>query len=341
MVGSAGDAATAALAAARQIFPEALATRMEKLSELGEQALAAGPELLVLLAPDQAELDHAATAVDARGWPRWAVVACSPAEPAAGSHLVHLAPEDWTESALRAVFPAALRLQAMQSLHAQLSGDVRTISRRLGHDLRGPLNSIATTSEAMLDPEEDPASVRAGFAQSIATSVNDLVRLFERISFILKATSLVTPRQDVIMEEIVWGASQRLESRLRAAGGTLTKAEKWPILEGVPTWLDVIWSNLLANSIEHAGPQPQIEVGWEQLPDGYRFWVRDQGPGVPPKQEPLLFHPLDRLGELNAPRGFGLPIVRRLVELQGGRCGYERGRRRDVLFHAARDGFVG
>jgi signal transduction histidine kinase len=278
----------------------------------------------VLLAPSETELHHAATATDARGWPRWAVVACSLAEPAAGSHLIHLAPEDWTESALRLVFPAALRLQAMKALHAQLLGDMRTISRRVGHDLRGPLNSIVTTSEAMLDPDESPASPRAGFAESISTSVDDVMRLFERMSFVLKATTQPPPRQPVIMEEVVWGAFLRLESRLLKAGGTLTKPEKWPILEGVAAWLDVIWSNLLANSIEHAGPLPRIELGWEQLPDSYRFWVRDHGPGISAKQEPLLFHPMDRLSELNAPRGFGLPIVRRLVELQGGRCGYER-----------------
>jgi signal transduction histidine kinase len=213
----------------------------------------------------------------------------------------------------------------MKSYHARLDGDMRTVSRRLSHDLRGPLNSIATTSEAMLDPDEDPASPRSGFAQSIASSVSDVVRLFDRMNFVLKATTQPPPRQTVIMEEIVWGALQRLEAGLQRAGGSVSKPEKWPVIEGVAAWLDVIWLNLVANSLAHGGPQPRIELGWEPLPDGYRFWVRDQGPGVPPKQEPLLFHPLDRLSELNAPRGFGLPIVHRLVELQGGTCGYERG----------------
>lgn len=333
LIGPAGDAATAATAAARRIFPETLVTRMEKLSELGEKELAVGTELLVLLAPDRAELDHAETAIDPRGWPRWAVVACSPAEAAAGSHLIHLSPDDWTESVLELFFPVALRLRAMKAHQLQLHGDMRTVGRRLGHDLRGPLNSIATTSEAMLDPDEDPASPRAQFAESISTSVTELVSLFERMNFILKATTQPQPRQPVIMEEIVWGALQRLESRLLKAGGTIAKPEKWPILEGVPTWLDVIWLNLLANSIEHAGPNPRIELGWEQLPDSYRFWIRDQGPGVAAKTEHLLFHPLDRLSELNAPRGFGLPIVRRLVEMQGGYCGYERGAAGGATFY--------
>ena len=50
--------------------------------------------------------------------------------------------------------------------------------------------------------------------------------------------------------------------------------------------------------------------------------MRDHGGGVPPARRARLFTPFDRLHELNAPRGIGLPIALRLVELQGGRCDY-------------------
>src|SRR5262249_25927336 len=55
----------------------------------------------------------------------------------------------------------------------------------------------------------------------------------------------------------------------------------------------------------------------------HRFWVRDHGPDVPAEQRKLLFHPFHRLHELDSANGLGLSIVQRLVELQGGRCGYE------------------
>jgi signal transduction histidine kinase len=324
VVGPAGEAFAIAENAARLAFPATLMTRVEKFSELGEQEFAAGMELLVLLSAAEAELDRATAALDARGWPRWAVVGCSLAEVGAGSHAITIAPDDWSVTALVPGFRAAVRLQAMKSVIAHLEGDMRTISRRLGHDMRGQLNSIITTSEAMLDPDENPVSPRAVFAQSIVSSVDEILRLFDRMSFILRATTNPAPRQTVIMEEIVWGALQRLESRMLKAGCTVIKPPQWPIVEGVPTWLDVIWTNLLANSLEHSGPNPRIELGWEHLPDGHRFWVRDQGREVPSKQEGLLFYPLDRLSEVNAPRGLGLPIVQRLVDLQGGRSGHDR-----------------
>ncbi len=324
LVGRAGAPATAAAEAGRRIFPEALVTRTETLSEISAMEATGGPELLVLLSPSDADLQQAVTAVDSRGGPRWAVVASSALPLAADSHAIHVLPEDWSESVLALAFASAVRLHAFKAAHIHRTGDVRTISRRLGHDLRSPLNCIAASNEAMADPDEKPDSPRAAFGKSIAESVDEVVHLFDRISFVMKATTYPLPRQPAIMEEIVWGALQRIEKRMLQAQATVTQPPKWPVLDAVPAWCDVIWSNLLTNSLDHAGPAPRIELGWEQLPGEYRFWLRDSGPGVAEKQLPLLFHPLDRMSELNAPHGLGLSIVHRLVELQGGRCGHER-----------------
>lgn len=324
LVGPAGAAAAIATNAAKRIYPDALVTRTDEFSQIGVQEFAPGTELLVLLAPAPPDLDRVTSTLDARGWPRWAVVAQSPADSPANSHVITLAPENWSEPVLGLAFRAAVRLQALTCTNARLIGDIRTVTRRMGHDMRSPLSSILSTSEAMLDPDEDPASERAVFAQSIASSVTEMMQLFERMSFVLKATINPQPKQPVIMEEVVWGALQRLESRMLHAGITVARPPTWPIVEGVPIWLDAIWTNLLQNCLAHAAPKQEIQVGWEQLPKDYRFWVSNRDSGLPAKKENLLFFPFDRMSELHAPRGLGLPSVRRLVELQGGRYGCDR-----------------
>ena len=69
--------------------------------------------------------------------------------------------------------------------------------------------------------------------------------------------------------------------------------------------------------------ESRIEIGWDQQGEMYRFWVRDNGVGVPSEKRHQLFHPFNRLHETNAARGLGLPIIERMVRLQGGLCGYE------------------
>jgi signal transduction histidine kinase len=184
----------------------------------------------MLATPAGGDIENASQAVDGRGWPRWAVVAASPVPPPVDSHAVHVPAADWTEPVLAVALASAVRLRELKAAHALLEGDIRTISRRLGHDVRSPLNCISTAGEAMKDPDEPADSPRSVFAHSIANSVDEIVRLVERVSFILKATTSPPAPQPVVMEEIVWGALQRLESRVAQAGAAVHKPLKWPVV---------------------------------------------------------------------------------------------------------------
>ncbi|MEO6874664.1 MAG: HAMP domain-containing sensor histidine kinase [Opitutaceae bacterium] len=324
IIGGSGEDAVTAVNAAREAFPQALITRASELKDLLDSKAGPEAELLVLASPTPGEIDQAVAALNPRGWARWPIVAHGELRQQAASHLVVVPEEDWKEAALALAYATAIRLHALTALNGKLAGDLRMISRRLGHDIRSPLNCISTASEAMLDPTDGPESPRVKFAHSITDSVDEVIRMVDRMNFAVKATINPLPRQSLAMDEVVWGALQGLEYRLLKAGLQVHQPEKWPVVEGVPAWLEVIWSNLIANSLDHGGPQAHVHLGWEQLPDEYRFWVRDEGQGVSAKMAPLLFHPLDRLSELNAPRGLGLAIVQRLVELQGGRTGHEK-----------------
>lgn len=214
---------------------------------------------------------------------------------------------------------------ALERENARLRGDLRTISRRLAHDLRNPLNCISTAAEALRDPSGPVDAMTEGFTQSIASSVEEAEAIVRRLSTVLKATADPVAPQPVMMDTIVAHTLARLGPRLANAGTAVTQPPTWPAAVGVPAWLDLIWENLLLNSVQHAGAQPRIAVGGEVSGGETRFWLRDSGPGIAPEKRARLFHPLERLHEQGAPRGYGLPIVRRLVELQAGQCGYEAG----------------
>jgi signal transduction histidine kinase len=129
------------------------------------------------------------------------------------------------------------------------------------------------------------------------------------------------------MGEIVSGVMQQLESRALKRQAVIVEPDSWPEVEGVDSWLEVIWWNFLANALQHAGESPRIEFFWRESRDGgtekFQFWISDSGPGVPAYRRDKLFQPFDSLHEPDSVQGLGLSVVRRLVELQGGDCGYE------------------
>jgi signal transduction histidine kinase len=209
--------------------------------------------------------------------------------------------------------------------NARLRGDLLTIAHRISHDLRTPLGGVITTGEALKEmlQESDPSLLP--MAESLLESAEQLSKLIQRVSFILKASANPRPKERMNMGDAVARVLQQLESRILKKNARVSQPETWPDVEAIASSVEVIWWNLLANALEHAGEAPQIELGWRNEGEQFHFWISDSGPGVSETARPKLFQPFEALHQSNSSRGLGLSLVQRLVELQGGTCNYEPG----------------
>lgn len=214
--------------------------------------------------------------------------------------------------------------------NARLRGDLLTIASRVSHDLRTPLGSIVNSGELVREIllEKDAAS--AVFIEPLFNSVEELQRLIKGVSMVAKASVQPVPKSFVKMDEIVGGVLQEIESRILKKKAEVKSPQAWPEVEGVPSWLAFIWWQLIVNALQHGGPK--IELGWQGDKHEYRFWITDNGQGVPGPWRAKLFQPFDTLHEPDSTRGLGLSVVQRLVELQGGECGYELNADRTCFF---------
>lgn len=313
-----GERARAATEAWAQARPGATVHHATDLAA-ATAAPVAGLEVLVLLEPQANDIQHALGAVNERGLPRWEVV-----PPASDETLSPgLDEQQWSVPMLAHTMRSAVTLLALRRENARLRGDLRTVGRRLGHDLRTPLISISAANEALGSGSDLPAHGAASFHESIATAVTDASALLDRIGAVVMASARPVSLQPVNMEHAFWNALETLQPRVRATGATVVSSERWPTVTGAPSLLELVWVNLLANSLEHGGNAPRITTGWERRDAQTRFWIRDSGPGVEPAKRAQLFHSFDRLHELNAPREYGLSLVQRLIDLQGGTTGYD------------------
>ena len=206
----------------------------------------------------------------------------------------------------------------------RLRGDLLTIGIRITHDLRTPVSGIISSTEVV-----DALGAGSRGWRKVAHAADLRIRQRSREDH-QPALAGVQGFGEAGFPPAVqhggarWpGLGENGDADQGKGGRRFRSRRTGRTSSGDPTYTEAVWVGLLDNAVRHSGNAPRIEVGWEPATDGSKFWVRDQGPGVLPEKQRFLFYPFHRLHEPNAPKGLGLPIVDRLVCLQGGHCGYE------------------
>jgi signal transduction histidine kinase len=162
------------------------------------------------------------------------------------------------------------------------------------------------------------AIVRNG--RKMNTIIEELLLLAQ-----VRKTEIETTRLD--MAAILSEVQQRLADMVEQSHAEIawSDASTWPAVLGYAPWVEEVWVNYLNNAIKYGGKPPQVELGAELQADGMvRFWVRDNGSGIPPEAQARLFTLFTRLDQVSVKgHGLGLSIVRRIVEKLGGQVGME------------------
>ncbi len=301
-------------------FPDAEVIAVESLDEALKRPESAGLEMLVLVSPDKATYTRATTTFDACGLPRWAVIVAGMPPSTDCRHTVSF--EKWDEERIVQMLQCGVANHELMRENGRLRGDLLTIASRISHDLRTPLGAIINAGDMLREiaSEADPAN--GALAGPLFDSVDDLGKLIGRVSQLTRASSTSVAKQRIATQEVIWTVLQRHERDVSNRRAVLVQAEAWPEVDAVASWLEAIWSNLVGNCLKHGKEGVRIELGWNRQEHEFRFWVNDNGQGIAPEKVAGLFEPFNLLHRLSARKGLGLSIVRRLVELQGGQCGY-------------------
>lgn len=320
VIGDSPDFRQAAAAGIRHLSSSARLENVASLAEAETLAKVAEEVVIVLLEPRPADVTLFANATDGSGLPRWAVAVFGAAE--VPGDVVTVTRKDEGAGTVAKALQLALALHRLRRENARCRGDLATIGTRVAHDLRSPLGGVLTTVEVLKEILGEEAPQRVELLDPILESTDGLTKLIRQLSLFTKASGSENPRQRFPMGLAFWSAFQRVEREAMRLEATVVQPGTWPEVSGDQAWVEAIWHALLDNSLRHGGPKPRVEVGWTRQGNENRFWVIDSGK-VPPAKRAALFTPFHQLHQPNAPRGFGLPIVHRLAELQGGKSGYE------------------
>jgi two-component system cell cycle sensor histidine kinase PleC len=199
----------------------------------------------------------------------------------------------------------------------------------MSHELRTPLNAILGFSEVMESELFGRHAVAAyrDYSRDIHASGQHLLTLINEILDLsrVEAGRYELREEAAPLAEIVADCRRLLDLRAGKRGVILDEIVEpdMPRIWADERALRQIALNLLTNAIKFTpqGGRVQIKVGWT-LAGGQYFAIKDNGPGIPEAEIPVIMSSFGRgsMAQKNADEGagLGLPIVKALVELHGG-----------------------
>ncbi len=235
---------------------------------------------------------------------------------------------------------AALEAETIQRRHAEAELRQRVeqladADRRkdeflamLGHELRNPLAPVATALQLMrLHSDESLRVARA--RETIERQVEHMTRLIDDLLDVSRITrgKIELRHQAVVLSTLVARAVEAARPVIDERGHRLTLdlPDEPLTLSGDPARLEQVLANLLNNAAKYTDVGGRIWLRAFVDAGQLVLSVRDDGAGLTPAMRERVFDLFMQGPEMRAYArgglGIGLTLVRRLVEMHGGKVG--------------------
>ena len=211
----------------------------------------------------------------------------------------------------------------LEAKNTELSQFTYTVS----HDLKAPIITIKGFLGFL---EKDVAEGKPELIHKDVTHINEAVdkmhRLLNELLELSRIGRIMNAPETIAFQDLVQAGLDNIHGRLEPRGVTVQTQPNLPIVYGDRQRLTEVLQNLLDNAAKYMGvqPDPRIEIGQHGEDDGKPiFFVRDNGIGIAPEYHERIFGLFNQLDPRSEGTGIGLAIVKRIVEVHGGRIWVE------------------
>lgn len=253
------------------------------------------------------------------------------------------------------------KLQEQVADKEQLIADLNAFSHMVAHDLKSPLTNIAVAA-GLVKLEMNTLAAASETSQHsenldrIQWMVSKMNRIINELLTLASVRDEEFYAEPLDMDQLILDVERRLNHLFQEKQAGLIKPTHWPQALGHAPWVEEVWANYISNAIYYGGNPPQVEIGAEVLESlvdlpviedqgeedivrtpsvMIRFWIRDNGDGIPPEHQQAIFTPftarklISQSGQPSSDpmrdqgHGLGLSIVKRIIEKLNGQVGVE------------------
>ncbi len=213
-------------------------------------------------------------------------------------------------------------IMELESKNAELEQFTYTVS----HDLKSPLVTIRGFLGYL---EKDIQTGNQARIQSditrIVASTDKMQALLRQLLELSRIGRVKNPSEVIPFNAIVEEALKLIDGQLSSNPPRTEVMPDMPVVYGDRLRLVEVMQNLLDNAIKFSRQQadPCIQVGARVERHENIFYVRDNGIGIPTAYHERVFGLFNKLDASAEGTGIGLTLVKRIIEVHGGRIWIE------------------
>ena len=207
---------------------------------------------------------------------------------------------------------------------ADINEELSHFAYVVSHDLKAPLRGIKLLTEWLVtDYSEQLGDEAKENLDLLQSRVDRMHNLIEGVLQYSRVGRIEEDKAEVdlngLLADIVDAIAPPENVAIRIEG-TL------PTLEGEPTRIGQVFQNLLSNAVKYMDkPAGEIVVAHEDTGDAWMFSISDNGPGIEERYFERIFKIFQTLTARDEfeSTGVGLTLVKKIIELYGGRIWVE------------------
>ena len=188
------------------------------------------------------------------------------------------------------IFTSALttKMKKWESLRAEAEKErMRSnLLRSISHDIRTPLTSIIGSASAILDNPDLPKEQQKEMLENVREEGQWLIRVVENLLSITRIgnESAKITKEPEAGEEVLDEAVRKFRKRFPAVSVEVHVPDELLLVPMDAILIMQVLSNLMENAVFHGGTTTHIALSAQRDGPWARFYVRDNGQGIPPQK---------------------------------------------------------
>jgi PAS domain S-box-containing protein len=200
--------------------------------------------------------------------------------------------------------------------------ELDSFAHTVAHDLKNPISSMMGFASLILNyydrMTDDKIKEYVSFILESGYKLKEIINSLLLLASVSKLDRVNLEPLD--MQRIIYESKRRMVDIIEENAAEIIEPESFPPALGYAPWVEEVWANYLSNALKYGGSPPRVQLGADEPADGMvRFWVIDNGSGIPPEQREQVFLPFTRFSQAKIEgHGLGLSVVHTIVQKLGG-----------------------